>query len=136
MKIDANSVTFEPQDMAFVKKFGILKATEMALDYHAEHPNLPFLYDAEQLAGFLGISRGELNDIVNHIQKEYKEAHLPKKTVHTAAYASPASGCASVRTQSKKKFFHSFLFLNLQRPIKRGVPHAEMPNRILARNFF
>ena len=44
MKIDANSVTFEPQDMAFVKKFGILKATEMALDYHAEHPNLPFLY--------------------------------------------------------------------------------------------
>lgn len=51
----------------------------MALDYHAEHPNLPFLYDAEQLAGFLGISRGELNDIVNHIQKEYKEAHLPKK---------------------------------------------------------
>lgn len=79
MKIDANSVTFEPQDMAFVKKFGILEATEMALDYHAEHPNLPFLYDAEQLAGFLGISRGELNDIVNHIQKEYKEAHLPKK---------------------------------------------------------
>lgn len=42
MKIDANSVTFEPQDMAFVKKFGILKATEMVLDYHAEHPNLPF----------------------------------------------------------------------------------------------
>ena len=40
---------------------------------------MPFLYDAEQLAGFLGISRGELNDIVNHIQKEYKEAHLPKK---------------------------------------------------------
>lgn len=79
MKIDANSVTFEPQDMAFVKKFGILKATEMALDYHAEHPNLPFLYDAEQLAGFLGISRGELNDIVNHIQKEYKETRLPKK---------------------------------------------------------
>ena len=79
MKIDANSVTFEPQDMAFVKKFGILKATEMVLDYHAEHPNLPFLYDAEQLAGFLGISRGELNDIVNHIQKEYKETRLPKK---------------------------------------------------------
>ena len=124
MKIDANSVTLEPQDMAFVKKFGILKATEMALDYHAEHPNLPFLYDAEQLAGFLVISRGELNDIVLN------------KTAHTAAYASRASGCASVRTQSKKKFFHSFLFLNLQRPIKRGVPHAEMPNRILARNSF
>lgn len=33
MKIDANSVTFEPQDMAFVKNFGILKATEMMLDY-------------------------------------------------------------------------------------------------------
>ena len=79
MKIDADSVTFESQDMAFAKKFGLLKAAEMVLDYHAEHPTMPFLYDAEQLAGFLGISRGELNDIVNHIQKEYKEVRIPKK---------------------------------------------------------
>ena len=79
MKIDTDSVTFESQDMAFAKKFGLLKAAEMVLDYHAEHPTMPFLYDAEQLAGFLGISRGELNDIVNHIQKEYKEARIPKK---------------------------------------------------------
>ena len=79
MKIEGSCVTFEPCDAAFVKKFGPLEAANMVLDYHSVHPNMPFLYDAEQLAGFLGISCGELNHIVNHIQKEYKKAFLPKK---------------------------------------------------------
>lgn len=72
-------MTFEPCDAAFVKKFGPLEAANMVLDHHSVHPNMPFLYDAEQLAGFFGISRGELNHIVNHIQKEYEKAFLPKK---------------------------------------------------------
>ena len=79
MKIEGRCVTFEPCDAAFVKKFGPLEAANMVLDYHSVHPNMPFLYDAEQLAGFFGISCGELNHIVNHIQKEYKKAFLPKK---------------------------------------------------------
>ena len=79
MKIEGSCVTFEPCDAAFVKKFGPLEAANMVLDYHSVHPNMPFLYDAEQLAGFFGISCGELNHIVNHIQKEYKRAFLPKK---------------------------------------------------------
>ena len=79
MKIEGSCVTFEPCDAAFVKKFGPLEAANMVLDYHSVHPNMPFLYDAEQLAGFFGISCGELNHIVNHIQKEYKKAFLPKK---------------------------------------------------------
>ena len=79
MKIEGSCVTFEPCDAAFVKKFGPLEAANMVLDYHSVHPNMPFLYDAEQLAGFFGISCGELNHIVNHIQKEYTKAFLPKK---------------------------------------------------------
>ena len=79
MKIEGSCVTFEPCDAAFVKKFGPLEAANMVLDYHSVHPNMPFLYDAEQLAGFFDISCGELNHIVNHIQKEYKKAFLPKK---------------------------------------------------------
>lgn len=79
MKIEGSCVTFEPCDAAFVKNFGPLEAANMVLDYHSVHPNMPFLYDAEQLAGFFGISCGELNHIVNHIQKEYKKAFLPKK---------------------------------------------------------
>ncbi len=79
MKIDGCCVTFEPCDAAFVKKFGPLEAANMVLDYHSVNPNMPFLYDAEQLAGFLGISRGELNHLVNHTQKEYEKAFIPKK---------------------------------------------------------
>lgn len=82
MKIEGSCVTFEPCDAAFVKKFGPLEAANMVLDYHSVHPNMPFLYDAEQLAGFFDISCGELNHIVNHIQKEYKKAFLPKKRWH------------------------------------------------------
>ena len=58
MKIEGSCVTFEPCDAAFVKKFGPLEAANMVLDYHSVHPNMPFLYDAEQLAGFFGISCG------------------------------------------------------------------------------
>ena len=86
MKIKGSCVTFEPCDAAFVKKFGPLEAANMVLDYHSVHPNMPFLYDAEQLAGFFGISCGELNHIVNHIQKEYEKAFLPKKMVLIVAY--------------------------------------------------
>lgn len=55
MKIEGSCVTFEPCDAAFVKKFGPSEAANMVLDYHSVHPNMPFLYDAEQLAGFFGI---------------------------------------------------------------------------------
>lgn len=58
----------------------------MVLDYHSVHPNMPFLYDAEQLAGFFGISCGELNHIVNHIQKEYKRHFSPKDGTYRSLY--------------------------------------------------
>lgn len=61
MKIEGSCVTFEPCDAAFVKKFGPLEAANMVLDYHSVHPNMPFLYDAEQLAGFFGINTIDLN---------------------------------------------------------------------------
>lgn len=89
MKIEGSCVTFEPCDAAFVKKFGPLEAANMVLDYHSVHPNMPFLYDAEQLAGFFGISCGELNHIVNHIQKEYcvtKRMRRNVPTIHTSAH--------------------------------------------------
>ena len=38
MIVKENTVIFEACDMAFVKKFGIAQATEMALDYKSVNP--------------------------------------------------------------------------------------------------
>ena len=53
MKIEKDTVTFEAPDADFVTKFGIQAAADMVLDFHCFHPQLPFLYDARQLAAFL-----------------------------------------------------------------------------------
>ncbi len=52
MKIEKDTVTFEAPDADFVTKFGIQAAADMVLDFHCFHPQLPFLYDARQLAAF------------------------------------------------------------------------------------
>ena len=127
MKIEGSCVTFEPCDAAFVKKFGPLEAANMVLDYHSVHPDMPFLYDAEQLAGFFGISCGELNHIVNHIQKEYKKAFLPKKD---GTYRN------FVWAQSRIEFFHSSLFQNLQLLIKKEALLTKMQSHTLGRRTF
>ena len=60
MKIEKDTVTFEAPDADFVTKFGIQAAADMVLDFHCFHPQLPFLYDARQLAAFLSTSRQKL----------------------------------------------------------------------------
>lgn len=136
MKIEGSCVTFEPCDAAFVKKFGPLEAANMVLDYHSVHPNMPFLYDAEQLAGFFGINCGELNHIVNHIQKEYEKAFLPKKMVLIAAYTYQVSDFNFVWVQSRIEFFHSSLFQNLQLLIKEEALLAKMQSHTLEKRTF
>lgn len=136
MKIEGSCVTFEPCDAAFVKKFGPLEAANMVLDYHSVHPDMPFLYDAEQLAGFFGISCGELNHIVNRIQKEYKKAFLPKKMALIAAYTYQVSDFNFVWAQSRIEFFHSSLFQNLQLLIKKEALLAKMQSHTLGRRTF
>ena len=69
MKIEKDAVTFEMPDADFVAKFGMQAAADMVLDFHCFHPQLPFLYDARQLAAFLSTSR----------QKLLYYAHIPKR---------------------------------------------------------
>ena len=136
MKIEGSCVTFEPCDAAFVKKFGPLEAANMVLDYHSVHPNMPFLYDAEQLAGFFGISCGELNHIVNHIQKEYKTAFLPKKDGTYRSLYIPSIRLQFCLGQSRIEFFHSSLFQNLQLLIKKEALLAKMQSHTLKKRTF
>lgn len=79
MWIYADDVTFDEQDMHFVKKFGIPEATQMVLDYKSLH-HTPFIYDTYQLAHWLEIPRSALFPILDDIPRYYKRSYIPKKS--------------------------------------------------------
>lgn len=79
MEIRGNTVIFGACDRNFLERFGFLRASNMVLDYHTEHPMLPFLYDADQLAEFLGTDRGALNHFAHQLSNEYRTIVVPKK---------------------------------------------------------
>ena len=79
MKIEKDTVTFEAPDADFVTKFGIQAAADMVLDFHCFHPQLPFLYDARQLAAFLSTSRQKLLYYVRHTAAAYHPVTIPKR---------------------------------------------------------
>lgn len=72
-------VSFLQCDRAFLKKFGLADAREMALDFHAAHPELPFLSDALQLSDFLGVSHGELEALAHNADQLYHAVSIPKR---------------------------------------------------------
>ena len=80
MIVKNDSVTFEPCDMPFTRKFGCDEAAKMVLDFKAFHPKLPFLYDTHQLADFLKTGRKTLFDLTNHPEACYSTVSVPKKS--------------------------------------------------------
>ncbi len=78
MHIYDETVDFQRHDMWFVKRFGIVAATEMVLDYASQN-DLPFLYDTHQLAHFLHIPRRVLFRWMRNISACYMPIDLPKK---------------------------------------------------------
>lgn len=79
MKIEKDAVTFEMPDADFVAKFGMQAAADMVLDFHCFHPQLPFLYDARQLAAFLSTSRQKLLYYARHTAAAYHPVTIPKR---------------------------------------------------------
>ena len=79
MKIEKDTVTFEAPDADFVAKFGMQAAADMVLDFHCFHPQLPFLYDARQLAAFLSTSRQKLLYYARHTAAAYHPVTIPKR---------------------------------------------------------
>ena len=79
MKIEKDTVTFEMPDADFVAKFGMQAAADMVLDFHCFHPQMPFLYDARQLAAFLSTSRQKLLYYARHTAAAYHPVTIPKR---------------------------------------------------------
>ena len=90
MKIEKDAVTFEMPDADFVAKFGTQAAADMVLDFHCFHPQLPFLYDARQLAAFLSTSRQKLLYYARHTAAAYHPVTIPKRNGDVRILSAPA----------------------------------------------
>ena len=78
MKINKFTVSFEEQDMFFLKKHGLFKATRMVKKHYKNH-NTPFIQDTYQLAHELGASRKHLFKLAKNTKPYYKLIMLRKK---------------------------------------------------------
>ncbi len=96
MIVKENSIAFEKCDMNFVKKFGILEATDMVRDFMSNHKT-PFIFDTYQLADFLHMSRKELFNITKNTQKYYRSITLKKKNGKLRVLSAPKSILKSIQ---------------------------------------
>lgn len=90
MEIINSTVSFTQCDMHFVRKFGIIQATDMVLDYKTVNP-LPFIYDTYQLASFLELSRKGLFALVKNCDAQYRSITVQKKDGDFRCLQAPSS---------------------------------------------
>ncbi len=105
MKIKNETVSFEEWDMAFVQKFGPVKAAELVLAFRDFNPRLPFLYDTVQLAHFLGTGRKALLNFFRHIDREYRTVNIKKKNGGGRTLHVPSRSLKQIQ----KKILHKIL---------------------------
>lgn len=90
MIVKGNNIAFEKGDMNFVKKFGILEATDMVKDFVLNHQT-PFIFDTYQLADFLRMTRKDLFSLTKNTQKYYRSVVIKKKNGKPRVLNAPNS---------------------------------------------
>ena len=78
MKLNKFTVSFEGQDMYFLKKYGFFKAARMVKKHYKKH-STPFINDTYQLANELRIFRKDVFELSKNTRKHYKLIMLRKK---------------------------------------------------------
>lgn len=77
MKLKRFSVSFEKQDMKFVKKHGVFRASRMVKKHYKKYKT-PFIYDTYQLAHQLSVTHKTLFELSKNTKKHYKLLMLRK----------------------------------------------------------
>lgn len=78
MKLNKFTVSFEGQDMHFLKKYGLLKAARMVKKHYKKH-STPFINDTYQLANELRIFHKDVFKLSKNARKHYNLIMLRKK---------------------------------------------------------
>lgn len=78
MKLNKFFVSFEDEDINFVKKYGLIKAGNIVRKHYKKY-DVAFINDTYQLAGLFNILRKDLFKITREINAHYKKIILKKK---------------------------------------------------------
>ena len=78
MKLNKFTVSFEEQDMHFLKKYGFFRAARMVKKHYKKH-RTPFIHDTYQLANELRIFRKDVFELSKNARKHYNLIMLRKK---------------------------------------------------------
>ncbi len=105
MYIKGSTVRFDACDKLFVKKFGLIDAANMVLDFSSVH-DIPFVYDVWQLGAYLGESPRFLWPIVKRADDMYKTSQMPKKDGGIRKLCAPNSRLKSIQHNILKKFLN------------------------------
>ncbi len=106
MYIKDGTVRFDACDKNFVKKFGLIEAANMVLDFSSIH-NIPFVYDVWQLGVYLGESPKFLWPIVKNVDDMYRLYTVPKRNSGTRQLCSPNSRLKAIQHNILKNFLNN-----------------------------
>ena len=106
MKLNKFTVSFEQQDMHFLKKHGFFKASSMVKKHYKQH-NTPFIYDTYQLANELRIFHKDVFELSKNIRKHYKLIMLRKKNGGLRYIYSPDANLKHAQLQILKNILNN-----------------------------
>lgn len=78
MEVKKLTVSFDPPDMHFLKKYGLFKAASMARKHYKKY-NVPFINDTYQLSALLHDLNKNVFNTTRNINKHYKRVVLNKR---------------------------------------------------------
>ena len=102
MKINKLTVSFEEQDMHFLKKYGLFKSTSMVKKHYKNH-RTPFIHDTYQLANELCLLHKDVFKLSKNARKHYNLIMLRKKNGGLRYIHSPDASLKSVDLKLTKK---------------------------------
>ncbi len=105
MKLNRFTVSFEEQDMHFLKEKGLIKAASMVKKHHKNY-DVPFIYDTYQLARTIAVPRNMLFELTRDTSKHYKLIMLRKKNGGLRYIHSPDVDLKHAQTQILKKILN------------------------------
>lgn len=102
MKLNRFTVSFDSQDMHFLKKHGLFKAARIVKKHYKKHKT-PFIDDTYQLAYEVGVSRRMLFELSKNTKKHYKSILLSKKSGGVRNINSPDNKLKSAQSRILKR---------------------------------
>lgn len=106
MKLNRFTVSFEEQDMNFLKTHGIFKASNIVKKHYKKY-RTPFIYDTYQLARTIAVPRNMLFDLSRNASKHYKLIMLRKRNGGIRYIHSPDEDLKHAQKQILRKILNN-----------------------------